>query len=278
MHLISSHPARRVEQFILVVLLPLLVGCGGGNEIFVSAPPSPTINLNSLTEANQLQVDNLFAKLNGANSNGAESNGDTNRWITIIDSDSLNLKLDSMGDDTAIGTILRKLPPISTYNTDTVTNQYSRFGTISATTNHQIDIPARLVVWGHQASALPDQDVTYQITSLWNCVACDGVFETDTGRAAGRLNLILDSKSASLNLDGDGLSLNAPMLLDEQIQFQSNGNMQLVFNGIEQKLNKQFVSGTLFGLDASEAGIVLGLETAQGALFSIMSLGRIIPP
>ncbi len=138
MHLISLHPARRIFYVILAVFLPLLVGCGGGNGTFVSAPPPAGVNLTDLTSATQLQVHQLFAKING-----------------------------------------------------------------------------------------------------------------------------------------DGLSLSASMLLDDQINFQTHGDIQLIFDGVEKQLDRQFVTGTLFGADASEGGLVIGLETRQGALFSIMALGQI---
>ena len=63
MHLISLHPARRIFYVILAVFLPLLVGCRGGNGTFVSAPPPAGVNLTDLTNATQLQVDQLFAKI-----------------------------------------------------------------------------------------------------------------------------------------------------------------------------------------------------------------------
>jgi hypothetical protein len=65
------------------------------------------------------------------------------------------------------------------------------------------------------------------------------------------------------------------MLLDGQINFQTLGDMQLIFDGVEQQLDLQFVTGTLFVADTIEAGLVIGLETRQGALFSIMALGQI---
>lgn len=268
MHLTSLYPARRMIQFILAVCLPLLVGCGGGNDVFVSAPPPTGVNLTDLSQATQRQVDHLFAKLNG----------DGDKWITIIDSDSLNLKLEGRTDDAAIGARLRKLPPISDYASDNVTNIFSRFGTISSPLDHQADIAARLVVWGYQASALPDHDITYHIHSLWNCVACDGAFETRKGQANGALHVTPDNKQTSFNLAGDGLSLDAAMRLDDQINFHILGDMQLIFQGEIQQLEHQFVTGTLFGPDASEAGMVIGLETDQGALFSIMALGQAVRP
>ena len=264
MHLISLYPARRIYRVILAVFLPLLVGCGGGNGAFVSAPPPAGVNLTDLTNATQLQVDQLFAKING----------DGKKWITVMDTDSLNLKLDGHVDDATIGAVLRKLPPVSDAGSDTVTNRFSRFGTISTPLDGHADIATRLVVWGHQTSALPDHDITYDINSLWNCVACDGAFDTRTGKATGALHLTSDNYHASLNLAGDGLSLTAPMVLDDQVNFQTNGDMQLIFDGVEQQLDRQFVTGTLFGADASEAGLVIGLETRQGALFSIMALGQ----
>ena len=138
MHLISLHPARRIFHVILAVFLPMLVGCGGRNGTFVSAPPPAGVNLTDLTNATQLQVDQFFAKING-----------------------------------------------------------------------------------------------------------------------------------------DGLSQSASMLLDGQINFQTLGDMQLIFDGVEQQLDLQFVTGTLFVADTIEAGLVIGLETRQGALFSIMALGQI---
>jgi hypothetical protein len=113
------------------------------------------------------------------------------------------------------------------------------------------------------------------MSSLWNCVACDGAFDTRSGQATGALHLASDNYHASLDLAGDGLSLSASMLLDDQINFQTHGDMQLIFDGVEQQLDRQFVTGTLFGADASEAGLVIGLETRQGALLSIMALGQI---
>ncbi len=268
MHPTSLYPARRMFQFTLAVCLPLLVGCGGGNDVFVSAPPPTGVNLTDLSQATQLQVDHLFAKLNG----------DGDKWITIIDSDSLNLKLEGKTDDATIGARLRKLPPISDYASDNVTNIFSRFGTISSPLDNQADIAARLVVWGYQASALPDHNVTYQITSLWNCVACDGAFETRNGQANGALHLTPDNKQASLNLAGDGLSLDAAMRLDDQINFHVLGDVRLVFESNIKQLDHQFINGTLFGPDANEAGMVIGLETDQGALFSIMALGQTTLP
>ena len=70
MHLISLHPARRIFYVILAVFLPLLVGSGGGNGTFVFAPPPAGVNLTDLTNATQLQVDQLFAKINGDGKNG----------------------------------------------------------------------------------------------------------------------------------------------------------------------------------------------------------------
>lgn len=263
MQLTNLYPARRVFEIILVVFLPLLVGCGGGNGTPFSAPPPPDVSISDVTRASQLQVDNLFAKLNG----------DGDGWITIMESDSLNIKLDGVTDDNAIGAILRKLPPISEYATASITNQYSRFGSIYSHLSRQAEFPTRLVIWGHQASSLPDHDISYEMTSLWNCVACSGAFETRTGKATGTLELILDSQEATLNLAGDGLDLYAPLLINKDVAFRPNGYMQLKLDEVTQPLNRQFVSGTLFGTDASEAGMIIGLETDQGALFSIMALG-----
>ena len=192
-----------------------------------------------------------------------------------MDTDSLNLKLGGHVDDATIGAVLRKLPPVSDAGSDTVTNRFSRFGTISSPLDRRADVAARLVVWGHQTSALPDHDITYDMSSLWNCVDCDGAFDTRSGQATGALHLTSDNHHVSLDLAGDGLSLSASMLLDDQINFQTHGDMQLIFDGVEQQLDRQFVTGTLFGADASEAGLVIGLETRQGALFSIMALGQI---
>jgi hypothetical protein len=265
MHLISLHPARWIFHVILAVFLPLLVGCGGRNGTFVSAPPPAGVNLTDLTNATQLQVDQLFAKING----------DGKKWITVMDTDSLNLKLDGHVDDAIIGAILRQLPPVLDAGSDTVTNQFSRFGTISSPLDRHGDVAARRVVWGHQTSTLPDHDITYDISSLWNCVACDGAFDTRSGQAIGALHLASDNYHSSLDLAGDGLSQSASMLLDGQINFQTLGDMQLIFDGVEQQLDLQFVTGTLFVADTIEAGLVIGLETRQGALFSIMALGQI---
>ncbi len=68
------------------------------------------------------------------------------------------------------------------------------------------------------------------------------------------------------------------MLLDDQINFHILGDMQLIFQGEIKQLDHQFVTGTLFGPDANEAGMVIGLETDQGALFSIMALGQTTRP
>lgn len=259
----NLYPARRVFEFILVVFLLLLVGCGGGNGTPFSAPPPPDVSIANVTQASQLQVDNLFAKLNG----------DGDRWVAIMETDSLKIKLDGVTDDSAIGAILRKLPPISEYATESITNQYSRFGSVYSHLTSQADFPTRLVVWGHQAASLPNHDISYEMTSQWNCVACDGAFDTRIGKATGTLNLILDSQEATLNLAGDGLALYAPLLINNHVAFRPNGDMQLMLDDVNQQLDRQFVSGTLFEADASEAGLMIGLETDQGALFSIMALG-----
>ena len=72
-------------------------------------------------------------------------------------------------DDATIGAVLRKLPPVSDAGSDTVTNRFSRFGTISSPLDRRADVAARLVVWGHQTSALPDHDITYDINrvTIW---------------------------------------------------------------------------------------------------------------
>jgi len=49
--------------------------------------------------------------------------------------------------------------------------------------------------------------------------------------------------------------------------------MSLYYEGTKQIPNAQTVTGTLFGPDANEAGLVFGLETDQGVLFSGMAIG-----
>jgi len=73
MHLTNLHPARRVDYVILAVVLPLLVGCGGGGGISITAPPPSDASLANQVSASQANTDQLFAKLSG----------EGERWIAV---------------------------------------------------------------------------------------------------------------------------------------------------------------------------------------------------
>jgi hypothetical protein len=261
MHLTNLYPARRIDHFILVVVLPLLVGCGGGGGSSIIAPPISTTNLISQVAANQVNTDQLFAKLGG----------EGERWIAVMDSDSLNLRLDGNADNAEA--VLRKLPPIAPYVSSEITTRYSRFGTLSLGLDQQSDDPGRIAVWGYLSKTLLITDMTYDMTSLWHCVGCGGVFETRTGIARGDLTLMPEDRRAMIDLIGDDLNLAATLQLDKNNQFHLSGDIALHYEGIKQNPDMQMITGALFGPDASEAGLVFGIETDQGLLFSGMAIG-----
>ena len=264
MHLTNLHPARRIDFVSLVVALPLLVGCGGGGGVSITAPPASPVgiaNLASQATANQINTDQLFAKLSGE--------GD--RWIAVMDSDSLNLRLN--GNVENAESVLRKLPPIAPYVTPEITTRYSRFGTLSLGLDQQLDDPGRVAVWGYLSESLPAADMTYDMASLWHCVGCGGVFNTRTGTARGALTLTSEYQRALIDLNGDDLHLTATLSLDDNNQLDLSGDMSLYYEGVKQIPHAQTLTGTLFGPDANEAGLVFGLETDQGILFSGMALG-----
>jgi hypothetical protein len=261
MHLTNLHPARRIDRVILAIVLPLLVGCGGGGGSSVIAPPISTTNLSSQVAANQINTDQLFAKLGG----------EGERWIAIMDSDSLNLRLDGSAENAEA--VLRKLPPIAPYVTPDITTRYSRFGTLSLGLDQQADDPGRIAVWGYLSETLPVTDMTYDMTSLWHCVGCGGIFKTRTGTARGDLTLMPGDKRAIIDLIGDDLELTAALQLDQNNQFHLTGDIDLHYEGAKQNPDTQIITGALFGPDASEAGLVFGVQTDQGLLFSGMAIG-----
>jgi len=261
MHLTNLHPARRVDYVILAVVFPLLVGCGGGGGISITAPPPSNASLANQVSASQANTDQLFAKLSG----------EGERWIALMDSDSLNLRLNGNAENAEA--VLRKLPPIAPYVTPEITTRYSRFGTLSLGLDQQGNDPGRIAVWGYLTESLPVTDMTYDMASLWHCVGCGGVFNTHTGTARGALTLTSEFQRATIQLNGDELSLTAALRLDDNNKFQLAGEMALYYEGIKQIPDTQIVTGTLFGPAANEAGLVFGLETDQGVLFSGMAIG-----
>ena len=261
MHLTNLHPARRIDYVTLVVVLPLLVGGGGGGGVSITAPPPSANSLTNQVSANQIHTDQLFAKLSGE--------GD--RWIAVMDSESLSLRLD--GNVENAEAVLRKLPPIAPYITPEITTRYSRFGTLSLGLDQQANDPGRIAVWGYLTESLPVTDMTYDMASLWHCVGCGGFFKTRTGTARGALILNSEYQHATIDLNGDDLHLTATLRLDDNNQFHLDGEMSLYYEGTKQIPNAQTVAGTLFGPDANEAGLVFGLETDQGVLFSGMAIG-----